>query len=157
MKLRSFIAFVCFFAVTLVVSIPASASTPPAPSLISPAAGASTLSPFTISWSAVSDPSGIIGYNWQLSTSSSFSTITLQNSTNGNVTQDTVSGLPNGTYFWRVQAVNGAFVKSAFSSTRSVNVTGASSTQPAAPNLGPTKGYSTFHPLEVMTFNWSVR
>ncbi|HLY92100.1 MAG TPA: hypothetical protein VKQ89_02480 [Candidatus Angelobacter sp.] len=154
MKLRSFVAFVCFFAVTL-VSIPAAAATPSAPSLISPAAGASTLSPFTISWSAVSDPSGIIGYNWQLSTSSSFSTITLQNSTNGNVTQDTVSGLPNGTYFWRVQAVNGAFVKSAFSAARSVNVTGASSSQPAAPNLGPTKGYSTFHPLEVMTFNWS--
>ncbi|HET9839838.1 MAG TPA: hypothetical protein VFR84_16545 [Candidatus Angelobacter sp.] len=137
-------------------AIPAFAATPPAPSLISPVSGASTLSPFTIAWSAVSDPSGIIGYNWQLSTSSSFSTITLQNSTNGNVTQDTVSGLPNGTYFWRVQAVNGSFVKSAFSAARSVNVTGASSSQPAAPNLGPTKGYSTFHPLEVMTFNWST-
>ena len=154
MRLRSFVAFVCFFAV-FAAALPAFAATPPAPSLISPAAGASTLSPFTISWSAVSDPSGIIGYNWQLSTSSSFSTITLQNSTNGNVTQDTVSGLPNGTYFWRVQAVNGSFVKSAFSVARSVNVTGASSAGPAAPNLGPTKGYSTFHPLELMTFNWS--
>ena len=156
MRLRSFVVFVCSFIVTMAAALPALAATPPAPSLISPAAGASTLSPFTISWSAVTDPSGIIGYNWQLSTSSSFSTITLQNSTNGNITQDTASGLPNGTYFWRVQAVNGAFVKSAWSAARSVNVTGASSAQPAAPNLGPTKGYSTFHPLEVMTFNWSV-
>jgi hypothetical protein len=156
MRLRSFTAFVCFFVVTFAAAVSGFAATPPAPSLISPASGASTLSPFTISWSAVSDPSGIIGYNWQVSTSSSFSTITLQNSTNGNVTQDTVSGLPNGTYFWRVQAVNGSFVKSAFSATRSVNITGADSSQPAAPNLGPTKGYSTFHPLEVMTFNWSA-
>jgi len=155
MTLRSFVAFVCFSAV-FAAAVPAFAATPPSPSLISPAAGASTLSPFTISWSAVSDPSGILGYNWQLSTSSTFSTIALQNSTNGNVTQDTVSGLPNGTYFWRVQAVNGSFVKSAFSAARSVNISGAGSGQPAAPNLGPTKGYSTFHPLEVMTFNWSV-
>jgi len=133
MTLRSFVAFVCFSAV-FAAAVPAFAATPPAPSLISPAAGASTLSPFTISWSAVSDPSGILGYNWQLSTSSTFSTIALQNSTNGNVTQDTVSGLPNGTYFWRVQAVNGSFVKSAFSAARSVNISGAGSGQPAAPN-----------------------
>src|ERR1051326_4648643 len=111
MRLRSFVTFVCFFVVTFAAAVPAFAATPPAPSLISPASGASTLSPFTISWSSVTDPSGILGYNWQVSTSSSFSTITLQNSTNVGVTQDNVSGLPNGTYFWRVQVVNGAFVK----------------------------------------------
>ncbi|HMC32179.1 MAG TPA: hypothetical protein VKL99_15205 [Candidatus Angelobacter sp.] len=156
MRIRSFVAFVCFFVVTIAAAVPAFAATPPAPSLLSPAAGAGTLSPFTISWSAVSDPSGILGYNWQVSTSSSFSTIALQNSTNAGVTQDTVSGLPNGTYFWRVQVVNGAFVKSAWSASRNLNVTGAGAAQPAAPNLGPTKGYSTFHPLEVMSFNWSA-
>jgi hypothetical protein len=156
MKVRLFLAFVFLLAMVLAVSSPALAATPSAPSLLSPAAGASTLSPFTISWSAVTDPSGILGYNWQVSTSSNFSTVALQNSTNSDVTQDTVSGLPNGTYFWRVQVVNGAFVKSAWSAGRSVNVTGAGASQPAAPNMGPTKGYSTFHPLEVMTFNWSA-
>jgi hypothetical protein len=125
------------------------------PNPLSPASGANLTSPLTISWSAVTDPSGILGYNWQVSTSSTFPTIALQNSTNVGITQDTVSGLPNGTYFWRVQAVSGAFVKSAWSAARSFNITGAGAGQPAAPALSPTKGYSTFHPLEVMTFNWS--
>jgi hypothetical protein len=71
-------------------------------------------------------------------------------------TQDTVSGLGNGTYFWRVQSVNGNFVQSAWSAARSFTVSGVSAGALAAPTLGPTKGYSTFHPLEVMTFNWSV-
>jgi hypothetical protein len=125
------------------------------PNPLSPASGASLQSPLTISWSAVTDPSGILGYNWQVSTSSTFPTIALQNSTNVGITQDTVSGLPNGTYFWRVQAVSGAFVKSAWSAARSFNITGAGAGQPGAPALSPTKAYSTFHPLEVMTFNWS--
>jgi len=125
------------------------------PNPLSPASGTNLQSPLTISWSAVTDPSGILGYNWQVSTSSTFPTIALQNSTNVGITQDTVSGLANGTYFWRVQAVSGAFVKSAWSAARSFNITGAGAGQPAAPALSPTKGYSTFHPLEVMTFNWS--
>ena len=125
------------------------------PNPLSPASSANLQSPLTISWSAVTDPSGILGYNWQVSTSSTFPTIALQNSTNNGVTQDTVSGLPNGTYFWRVQAVNGAFVKSAWSAARSFNITGAGPGQPGAPAMSPTQGYSTFHPLEVMTFNWS--
>ncbi|HZE82156.1 MAG TPA: hypothetical protein VE604_14735, partial [Candidatus Polarisedimenticolia bacterium] len=125
------------------------------PNPLSPASGAGLTSPLTISWSAVTDPSGILGYNWQVSTSSTFPTIALQNSTNDGITQDTVSGLPNGTYFWRVQAVSGAFVKSTWSAARSFNITGAGAGQPGAPTMSPTKAYSTFHPLEVMTFNWS--
>src|SRR6478736_8553704 len=125
------------------------------PTPISPAAAANLTSPLTISWSAVTDPSGILGYNWQVSTSSTFPTVALQNSTNVGITQDTVSGLPNGTYFWRVQAVSGAFVKGAWSAARSFNITGAGAGQPGAPALSPTKAYSTFHPLEVITFNWS--
>lgn len=126
------------------------------PNPLSPASGSNLTSPLTISWSAVTDPSGILGYNWQVSTSSTFPTIALQNSTNVGITQDTVSGLPNGTYFWRVQAVSGAFVKSAWSAARSFNITGAGAGQPGSPVLSPTKAYSTFHPLEVMTFNWSA-
>jgi len=142
----------CFF---LFIPQMAKAATPPAPSLLSPASGASVSAPLTISWSAVTDPSGIIAYNWQVSTSSTFSTITANNSTMG-PTQDTVSGLGNGTYFWRVQSVNSNFVQSAWSAARSFTITGVSAGALAAPTLGPTKGYSTFHPLEVMTFNWSA-
>jgi len=128
---------------------------PAAPTPSAPAAGASVQEPFALSWSTVSDPSGIVAYNWQVSTSSSFSPVILQNSTSGQTTA-TVSGLANGTYFWRVQAVNGAFEQGAWSAARSFTVTGVSASAPGTPSLGPPKGYSTFHPYEVMTFNWSA-
>lgn len=156
MKSRSILALVSFFIFLFAGVHPAYAAAPPTPTQLSPAAGASTLSPFTISWSAVTDPSGILGYNWQVSSSSSFATIAQHNSTNVGITQDTVSGLPNGTYFWRVQSVSGAFVQSAWSAAWSFNITGAGTGQPGTPTMAPPKGYSTFHPLEVMTFNWAA-
>ena len=69
----------------LVAALPALALS--TPTLLAPAAGASLPEPLTISWSAVSDPSGIIGYNWQVSVSSSFSSLVAQNSTDGQTTQ----------------------------------------------------------------------
>jgi hypothetical protein len=155
MKSRRVLMILCLLALGFAAGGRATAATPPAPTPLAPANGANVLVPFTISWSAVSDPSGIAAYNWQVSPSSSFTTIVLQNSTNG-ATQDTVSGLPNGTYFWRVQAVNGAFVQGAWSSAQSFNVTGAGPGEPGTPSLGPTKGYSTFHPYETITFNWTA-
>src|SRR5262249_5687582 len=133
----------------------AAASGPPAPNLISPANGAVVQTPVALSWSSVTDPSGIVAYNWQVSTSSNFSVVTTQNSTNGQ-TQDLASGLANGNYFWRVQAVNGAFVQGAWSSARGFTVSGTGPGAPATPTMQPPKGYSTFHPLEVMTFNWTA-
>jgi len=129
------------------------AAAPLAPSLVSPEDGAVVSEPFTISWSAVSDPSGIVAYNWQVSSSAAFSSVLLQSSTNG-ATQDSVSGLADGTYFWRVQAISGDFVSGAWSQPRSFTVTGTGAL--GAPSLGPPKGYSTFHPWEVMTFIWSA-
>src|SRR5438105_4514114 len=129
---------------------------PVAPAPLAPGNGASIQEPFTISWSAVSDSAGIVAYNWQVSSSSTFSPVVKQNSTNGNVTSDTVSGLTNGTYFWRVQAVDGSFNQGAWSQTQSFTVTGVSGGALAAPTLNPPKGYSTFHPYEVMTFTWSA-
>jgi hypothetical protein len=133
----------------------AAVAAPPAPSPVSPADGEVVTEPFTISWTAVSDPAGIIGYNWQVSSSSAFTSVLLNSSTNG-ATQDTVSGLADGAYFWRVQAVSGDFVQGAWSQPRSFTVTGAGSGSPGTPSLGPPKGYSTFHPFEVMTFIWSA-
>src|SRR5438093_7170316 len=97
---------------------------PNPPTLLAPANGASVQVPFTISWSAVSDSKGIVAYNWQVSSSSSFSPVILQSSTSGQ-TQDTVSGLAGGTYFWRVQAVNGELLQGSWSQTRSFVVTGS--------------------------------
>jgi len=141
--------------ITSIAFVGRAAAAPPAPGLLAPAAGATVQVPLTISWSAVSDPSGIIAYNWQVSASSSFTAVILQNSTSGQ-TQDVVSGLANGTYFWRVQAVSGAFVQGAWSSARSFTVNGAGPGAPGTPFLDPTKAYSTFHPFEVITFNWSA-
>jgi hypothetical protein len=139
----------------VVLAVGRAAAAPPAPPLLTPTNESQVLVPFSISWSAVSDPSGIIGYNWQVSPSSNFTAVTLQDSTNG-ATQDTVSGLPNGTYFWRVQAVDGAFEQGAWSAPRSFTVTGAGPGEPGAPTLDPPLAYSTFHPMEVMRFHWSA-
>ena len=128
---------------------------PAAPTLLSPAAGGQLTVPFGISWSAVSDPAGIVAYNWEVSTSSSFASITRQNSTNGQ-TQDTVSGLANGSYFWRVQAVNGNFVQGTWSAARSFTVTGTNSGEPAAPTLNAPLGGTQFHPMEVIHFSWNA-
>src|SRR6185369_14083869 len=128
MKFRTFgrPCLTVLFAIILCVSTVsrAIAAAPTAPSAVSPADGASVTEPFTISWTAVSDPTGIVAYNWQVSSSSGFTSVLLQNSTNG-ATQASVSGLANGTYFWRVQAVNGAFEQGAWSLPRSFTVTGA--------------------------------
>lgn len=97
---------------------------PASPTLVSPAEGSSVTTPFTISWNAVADPQGITAYNWQVSASSGFTSTAAVGTTAGDVTQATVSSnLANGTYFWRVQAVNpdGA---GAYSAARSVTVTG---------------------------------
>ena len=137
------------------LTIATAQAAPAAPSLLSPSSGASVQIPFGISWSAVNDPAGIVAYNWQVSPSSSFTPVVLQDSTSGQ-TQAIVSGLGTGTYFWRVQAVNGSFVQGAWSTPRSVTVNGAGTAAPGTPTLGDPQGYSTFHPREEMTFSWTA-
>ncbi|HEX5502688.1 MAG TPA: hypothetical protein VFW96_08700, partial [Thermomicrobiales bacterium] len=136
-------------------SAPPPSSGPAAPTPLAPAAGASVTEPFTLSWSAVGDPSGIAGYNWEIAASSAFSPVILPGSTDG-ATQDTVSGLPAGAYVWRVQAVSGNFVDGAWSSPRSLTVTGASASAPGTPTLDPPHGGTAFHPMESITFTWSA-
>src|SRR5437867_8358422 len=127
------------------------------PAPLAPADGANVTVPFTISWSAVLSPAQANGaYNWQVSTSPSFDPISLMGSTNPATTQATVSGLTVGTYFWRVQAVNSALQQSVWSTARSVLVAGAGFGAPGTPVLGPTRGYSTFHPWESVHFDWAA-
>ena len=110
---------------SITVNTPAPAPQPPqtAPTLLSPASGASVQTPFTISWQAVADSQGITAYNWQVSTSSSFTATSAVGSTAGDVTQATVNNIPNGSYFWRVQAVNADGARD-YSTARTVTVTG---------------------------------
>lgn len=111
------------FAITINDPVPPPTA-PGAPALVAPANGASVVTPFQISWAA---PIGTVtAYNWAVSTTSSFSSTAAVGSTAGDVTQATVSNIANGTYFWRVQAVNGTAV-GAWSEVRSFTITGTTS------------------------------
>ena len=134
------------------------AAAPPAPTPLGPVNGANVTVPATMSWSAVSDPNGaaIAGYNWRVSASPSMAPLVFADSTNGTTTQDTLSGLSPGTYFWQVQAAGSAGEQSAWSAPQSFNVTGAGPGTPGTPVLAPTRGYSTFHPYESVHFSWSA-
>lgn len=133
----------------------ASGGGPAAPTLLAPANGAQVTTPVAISWSAVSDSKGISAYNWQVSSSSSMSPVVTSGSTGG-ATQDTVSGLSNATYFWRVQAVNGENTPGSWSSVRSFSVTGSAGGGSGAPTLNQPQAYNTFHPYEVEHWTWSA-
>ena len=128
----------------------------PAPTIVAPANGASVTEPFNISWTSVTaNPSGVIGYNWEVSTSSTFSTIVYEHSVNSPTTQDVISGLASGTYFWRVQAADGAFDQGTWSTPQSFTITGVNASSPGTPVLAPPQAYTTFHPFEAGTTSWT--
>ncbi len=134
------------------------AAAPPAPTPLGPVNGANVTVPATMSWSAVTDPGGaaIAGYNWKVSPSPSMAPVVFADSVNGTTTQDTLSGLLSGLYFWQVQAASSAGEQSAWSPAQSFNVTGVGPGTPGTPVLAPTRGYSTFHPFESVHFSWSA-
>lgn len=129
---------------------------PPAPTVLGPATGAQLVEPLTFSWSAVSDPSGILGYNIEISTSSTFQVVVLHDSTNDGTTQVTESGLPNGTYYWHVDVVNGAFVTGPWSPTRSFTITGQAAGTPGTPAFTGPAPNAQFHPYESYTYTWTA-
>src|ERR1044071_9733921 len=138
---------------------------PPAPVLVSPANGASLVQPITLDWDPVSAPGGPIGsYTWQIGTTSAFTTVIASGFTNMDSdpsiptrTADKVSGLPNGTYFWRVKCTqlgtNGG-VDSAWSTVRSFTVTGLGSA-PATPSFITPLNNAQFHVNESYNIQWS--
>src|SRR4029434_6300036 len=138
---------------------------PPAPVLVSPANGASLVQPITLDWDPVSAPGGPIGsYTWQVGTTSAFSTIIASGFTNVDSdpsiptrTADKVSGLPNGTYFWRLKCTqlgpNGG-VDSAWSTVRSFTVTGLGPA-PATPSFITPAKNAQFHLVESFNIQWS--
>jgi len=108
---------------------------------------------------------GPIGsYTWQVSTSSTFTTVIASGFTNQEAdpgipirTSDKVSGLANGTYFWRVKAsestINGG-VDSAWSTPRSFVVTGLGPA-PATPTITTPANNAQFHVRESFNIQWS--
>jgi hypothetical protein len=92
------------------VSVAHAATAPPsAPTLLSPATGASMTNPATLTWGASTGAAPIVAYQWQVSSNSTFTAIKAWGNpmATGSIPPpltDKVSGLVNGTYFWRVQA-----------------------------------------------------
>ena len=116
----------------------------------------------------MSNPNGPIGsYTWQVGTTSAFTKIIASGFTDMDPdasvptpTADKVSGLPNGTYFWRVKAtqlVGGAqgSVDSAWSAVRSFTVTGLGAA-PAAPAFSTPATGASFHVREFFNIKWSA-
>jgi hypothetical protein len=137
---------------------------PPAPVLVSPANAASLPQPITLIWNPVSAPGGPIGsYTWEVGTTSGFTTVIASGFTNMDSdplvptpTADKVSGLRNGTYFWRVKATQlgpDGGVDSAWSVVRSFTVTGVGPA-PAAPTFTTPISGASFHVRESFTIKW---
>ena len=158
MRFRTALVVAAILSTSGLISGTASAAAPPAPAPVAPANGAPVTLPFAISWS-VADPLQIGGYNWEVSLSTDFTTPIERNPTllrGPATTADVVSGLPTGTYFWRVQAVSSDLEPGAWSSPRSVVVTGASSGVPGTAVLDPPANATQFHSWENITFTWSA-
>lgn len=138
---------------------------PAAPSLVSPAEGAQLVQPITLSWSDVTAEQQIIVYNWQVSTSSGFASVIAWGQTifpaegTPPPTQDMLSGLPGGIYFWRVQAVERqephSLVQGPWSTPRSFTITGSAPGTPGAPTITAPAPDSRFHPGESFDVNWT--
>ncbi|HYR87414.1 MAG TPA: hypothetical protein VE422_25245 [Terriglobia bacterium] len=145
----------------------AAQTAPPAPVLVAPANGASAVQPITLQWAPIVDPDGPIGsYTWEVSTSSAFASVILSGFTNNlrpdipTSTEAQVSGLANGTYFWRVkgsQNIGGAtgFIDSPFSAPRSFTVTGLGPAPAGVPTITSPAFGASFHPVEFFDIVWT--
>jgi len=164
MTYRSTLIAICLGAFTAANS--AAQTPPPAPALVAPNNGASATQPVTLQWTAVSDPDGPIGnYTWQVATTSAFSVVIADGFTdvrNGDPipTFARLSGLPNGTYFWRVkttQIVGGAVfaIDSPWSVVRTLTITGLGSA-PGTPGFTAPANLSRFHALEDFDITWTA-
>ena len=100
---------------TLTVSAPAPPPTPSAPSLVSPANGATVTLPVTLDWS---DVSAAASYQIQIDDSSSFSAPRVVDQTVA-VSQFTAASLAIRQHWWRARGINSAGTAGAWSSTRS--------------------------------------
>ncbi len=171
---RRLVIVAAFVAMLVVASVStaqralsASVSPPPAPALVEPAAAAAVVEPLTLRWGTVVDPDGPIeSYTWQVGTSATFATVIASGFTQVSLpgipvpTQDQVSGLPLGSYFWRVKAsqtVGGAVgsIDSAWSTVRSFAVTGLGAAPGAPSFISPATG-TAFHAAEFFDITWTA-
>jgi nitrogen fixation protein FixH len=131
---------------------------PGAPILSSPTTGSATSnSRPTFAWSAATDPSpssGIASYTLQIDTSSSFNSGNLRTLTGLGTSYTIPAGSPlaDGTWYWRVRAVDNAGNTGSYSSywTVAVDTVVPSSPSPSSPASGTNTNVNT------PTFAWSA-
>jgi hypothetical protein len=117
---------------TVGLKITYKAPVPPAPMLLSPANGATTLLPVTLQWTADPNPQ-VEGYQLEISNTSSFAggCGDVEECVSGlSQPQDTLFSLPSGVHSWRVQsshglAGHGRAAVTAWSAARSFTVSDA--------------------------------
>jgi hypothetical protein len=131
------------------------------PKPLSPTSGSSVIEPVTLSWSTPTTSTPIVAYNWQLSTRSDFATIAYQNSVNAPATQDSFSGLPNGTYFWRVQAVEQGspttgLIQDPWSTGVGFAITGSAAGTPTTSVVSFPANGAQYHPWESFYPRWTA-
>jgi hypothetical protein len=107
---------------------------PSTPSLTDPGT-TDTDGAFTVSWSASTDDGYIDYYVLQMSDSATFTTIL--NTWNPSVANRPLTGLSNGTYYFRVRAVDDDGVSSTWSNTESIEV----AIPPFTPTPPPIPGF----------------
>ena len=147
---------------------PPSSSAPAAPTVLSPANGASVTQPVRLDWSDVTDLNGpVIGYDWQVAATSGFTSVIAWGTpwypAEGQPppSEDRLSGLPNGTYFWRVRTIRKGMlsespVKSDWTPARTLTVTGSAAGTPAAPVVTSPASGARFHPFEFFEIRWDT-
>ena len=165
MKTRAWFFVVSVLSVWLPTLDAIAQTPPPAPVPVAPAAGASLVQPIRLQWQAIVDPDGPIGsYTWQVSTTSTFGAVIASgfNNFDGDVPLPTtaqVSGLANGTYFWRVRGAQdqgaAGFFDSPWSTPRSFTVTGLGPAPAVAPIITSPAHNSSFHPFETFEITWT--
>ena len=140
---------------------------PPTPTPLSPTGGAAATQPVTLLWSEVTDPAGpIVGYDWEVATSSTFGTSIRAWGTTGSPsdslpapTSDVFSGLPDGTYFWRVRSIRretSDFAKSNWSSAATLVVNGSVAGTLPPPAPAKPANDQQYHPWEYFDIEWSA-
>lgn len=132
---------------------------PGPPTAVAPPPGASVTEPVALSWQPPAKPRAL-HFQWQVSTDPSFRTLALTATTAANVTSTTLSGLADGTYYWRVQSVSFPPFPyfplfGSWTPTSSLTITGQAPGTPGTPTVTSPDG-TEFHPEESFPLTWST-
>jgi hypothetical protein len=150
--------------------VTAQAATPPpsAPALVAPVGGASVTQPITLKWGQSTGARPIVAYAWEVSSNSAFTAVKVAGNairpsdTAPAPTQAALSGLPNGAYFWRVNATQDqadpveGLVTGPWSATGTFTINGSAPGVLPAPSMTGPPDLFQYHPYEFVRNAWTA-